>query len=140
MSIDLKYTAQIERPIEVVCAAVSDLNQMSKWFSVKEVRNISEGPLEVGKKFQVVTEFMGSDQVIDYQVTDYEPCKKFIYSSDGAYPTEVKMLLEAVDGGTALTFEFSVKVSRMLAPMIKKPLRRQTRSDLERLVEMLQEG
>ncbi len=139
MSIDLKYTAQIERPIEIVCAAVTDINQISRWFSVKEVRNISEGPLEVGTKFQVVTEFMGSDHVIDYQVTDYEPCKKFIYASDGAYPTEVKMMLEPIDDGTALTFEFSVKVSRLLAPIIKEPLRKQTRGDVERLVEMLHE-
>ncbi len=139
MSLDLKYSAQIDRPVEAVCSAVSDLKRMSEWFSVKEIRRIS-GPLAVGTQFQIVTEVMGEDRVMDFTVTGYEPCRRFVYSSSGKYPVTITMTLNPLEAGTHLTFEFSIKVSRLVAPMVKKPLSKQTEADLNRLVTMLEAG
>lgn len=137
MSIHLKFTTQIQRPVEVVCAAITDLPSMPEWFSVKEVRNISDDPVQVGTRFQVLTEFAGSERVLDYQVTDYEPCKLFAYHSDGMTPTTVRITLKPDGDGTFLTYEFSLKVPGLIAHAIKGPLRKQTIDDLARLATKL---
>lgn len=140
MSIDLKYTAQIERPLEIVCAAVTDLPRMPEWFSVKEIRNISDGPLSVGTRFQLVKEIMGTERVIDYTVTAYEPCEKFAYRSFSPITSRVTMTLTPQESGTRLTFELSVKLNALLASAVKGSIRKETQEDLARLVASIEAG
>ena len=138
MSIDLKYRVNIERPVKTVCAAITDIPSIPKWFSIKEVRNVSNGPLAVGTTFQVVSDVMGSERVLDYRVTAFDPCKTFAFCSDGKAPTAITMLLEPAEGGTRLTFVFSLKVSRLVAPLIKGKVSEQLEHDLARLARMIE--
>lgn len=142
MSIDLKYNVRIHQPVETVFGLVADLPQMKRW-AAKEVRNVSPGPVGVGAGFQLLTEFMGMDQTVDYKVSRYEPCEKFAYRSSGATANEVIMTFTPFDDGpeekgTLLTFELSVKVSGLFSPMVKGGIKKQVEGNLTRLVEVLE--
>jgi uncharacterized protein YndB with AHSA1/START domain len=138
MSIDLKYTVHIGRPVEAVSTAITDLKNMGNWFSIKEVKNVSDGPLQVGTSFQVVSEFVGQDQIIDYQVTEFEPNRSFAYQSDGNFPSMIEMTLEPVDCGTRMVFKFQLRVNRLISAAMRGVIREQLSGDLARLASQLE--
>lgn len=138
MSIDVKFTVRYESPIETVFATATDVSRMDEW-SAKAIRSISDGPVGVGTRFTLVTDFMGVEYPVNYTVTAYEPGRKFAYKSGGATPNEINMTFAPTDEGTALTFEVSVKVSGLLAPMVKNNIREKTQNNLIKLAEILPE-
>jgi uncharacterized protein YndB with AHSA1/START domain len=139
MAIDLQFSVVIDRPVETVCQAVSDLPRMPQWFSVEEVRNIS-GPLQEGASFEVVTETMGRRRVMAYRVEQYEPCKRFVYQSRGKYPSAIYLSLEEQDAATRLTLRFQLTINALASRMIRDPLRQRLAADLGRLAEQIEAG
>jgi len=96
---------EIERTPEEVFAFVSDLRNDPRWNSaVDEVRQTSEGPLDIGTMFLTAAHFLGRRFETPEGVTEYEPDRK-LSTEVSSRPLRFtgSRIVEDVAGGTRLT-------------------------------------
>ena len=68
----------VDKPAEDLFAFVSDGQNMSKWnVAVREVKQTSPGDVKVGTKYRMVRRLGRRRAVNTFQVTEYDPNKKF---------------------------------------------------------------
>jgi hypothetical protein len=93
----------------------------------------------VDASFQVLTEFMGAAQKIDYRVSVFEPGKQFGFRSGGSTANDVLLTFQPIPDGTKIIYEFTAKVPAMLSAVVKGPVTRRVEESLTNLVVMLEE-
>ena len=103
---------------------------------------ISDGPAGVGSKWKVVTRFLGRDIEAELEVTDWQPPTINAFKTiSGPIPLEVKVKLEAQDGGTLLTQTGQVELGgflKLAQGTLRKQLDLQMDSDLNTLKVILE--
>src|SRR5213082_921757 len=79
--ITTRVSVQINRPVEEVFAFVADPANFPRWAGalVKESRQTSPGPIEVGTTFTQANMLMGRRFVSEMRVITYEPPHRFEY-------------------------------------------------------------
>ncbi len=137
MTISLKYAVEIDRPIEQVYAAAIDLGSLPRWSNVRQVRGLSNQPLQVGTKFQLVSHLGGEDRLVNCKVTVLSAPQKFAYTGDGAARSDITFDLKPVGARTHLTYTVAIAVSALFEPLVKGEVDKQAKQDLSRLVKML---
>lgn len=138
MTIKIKYTAEVERPIELVFAAAIDLAGLPRWSNVREVRRVSSQPIKIGTTFQLISHLGGENRTVDCKVSVLEQPRKFVYVSDGLAKSEIGFELQAVDGRTKVLYSVSVTINALVEPMIRGELEKQAKTDLTRFVKWLE--
>jgi uncharacterized protein YndB with AHSA1/START domain len=82
----------------------NDVNWRAPW--VHSVRQLTDGPIAVGTRYETVYRFFGQEQTIVVEVTELDPPRRLAWRrvsdprvryDDGSYE------LEAADGGTRFT-------------------------------------
>ncbi|HEY6072088.1 MAG TPA: hypothetical protein VIV15_01565, partial [Anaerolineales bacterium] len=80
--IDLSISTMIYRPIGQVFDFMSTPDNDFEWqYGTLASKNISEDPGRVGTQFQSVGHLMGRRNLSTFEVTEYEPNKKYGFKS-----------------------------------------------------------
>ncbi len=140
MTIKIKYTAEVERPIEQVYAAAIDLAGLPRWSNVREVRRVSSQPIKLGTTFQLISHLGGENRTVDCKVSVLEPPRKFVYVSDGLAKSEIGFELHAVGARTKVLYNVAVTINALVEPMIRGELEKQAKTDLTRFVKLIEAG
>ena len=138
MTIKVKLTADISRPIELAYTVATNVAQLGQWAQIKAVRKISSQPVKVGTTFQILSHLGGEDRLIDCKVTVLEPNRKFVYVSGGLASSEVVVDLRPAARSCTLTYTVSVKINPFIEPLIKGEIEQRARADLARLVKLIE--
>ena len=101
-------TIQLEHPPDVVWRFLTDDRNDAKWRApwVQSVRQLTDGALAIGTRYETVYRFFGQEQVIVVEVTELDAPRLLAWRrvedprvlyDDGSYS------LEPADGGTRFT-------------------------------------
>ena len=133
----------VRRPIEEVFLWVTDLTHSAEWQAgLLEARKVTEGPLGVGTRYAFVREFMGRRMEAANEFVAYEPntMASFRFAS-GTMSGQGTYLFEATPDGTKVTSRVEMEprgLSRLAAPLIAASLRREIKTGLPVLKELLE--
>ena len=82
----MRYRREIEvaRDPAEVFAYLADFANAAEWDpGIEEARRLTEGPTEVGSRFEVVARFRGNRQRFEYVVTELEPGRRVALHGEG---------------------------------------------------------
>ncbi len=139
-------TVRIERSAEEVWSVIADLDTHTKWRpSLREFRQVSDGPLGVGSRIREVLDWRGREVVIDDVVTAFErPRRLGIRGGWKAADFELDLRLEPEGSGTKVTMEWPLYprsfVMKIAAPFMGGAMRRATKEELELLKAYVERG
>lgn len=101
---NLESTIEIDRPIEAVFAFLANMQNVTLWTPVKEVHQMSDGPMGEKAMFVLIVNTMGQKIELVAVVTAYEPPHTLAFKvSTGPLPLENTFTLTPSDGATQLT-------------------------------------
>jgi carbon monoxide dehydrogenase subunit G len=133
----------VNRPVQEVWDFISNFENTTRWSrGVLEARHTSNGPLGVGSTLQTVVKAFGRRRSADYLVTEYEPNRAFAFAvSSGPMTSRARFSVEPVGAGTRLTASGEAKVtglSKLLAPLLIRTLKRHSQDDLANVKHILE--
>ena len=139
------HSVRIARPIDAVWAIVADPDTHPRWRpTLKEFRQVSDGPLAVGSKIREVLEWRGRTIEIDDVVTGFEPPYRFaVHGAWKAAEFDLDLLLLPLgDDATEVTFDWPLRPKtlpmKIAAPFLRRTMERATVEEadcLRRLAE-----
>ena len=108
--IKFEVTITIHRPLEDVFRFVAQGENGSKWNSaVKEVKQISEGPIGVGTRYWMLRELPSGKVENTYEIIEFEPNKKLsIKIVSGPTPFFYRYTFEPSGQSTQLSLDAEV--------------------------------
>ncbi len=141
--IKVEGTVVINRPIEEVFAFLVNPDNTSLWQgAVLESKQTSEGPLGVGAKGQVTSQFLGRRSETTWEITEYELNRKAaLKSTSGPVPYNQSATLESVDEGTKVTLVAEYEVGgffKLAEPIVDRMVQRQAETDFAILKELME--
>ena len=146
LAVRIKETVLIDRLPSDVWEVVIDLESHRRWRpSVREFRQVSEGPLEVGSRIREVLEWRGREITLADEVTVLDAQRRLgIRGGWKAADFDLELLLEPSGTGTSVTFDWTLlpKLLRLraAAPWLRRTFERATAEEadgLKRCVEGL---
>lgn len=135
----------IERPVGEVFAYVTDPARLSSWQAntVSVVRE-TDGPLGLGTRLREVHRGPGGTEFPSLvEVSEFERGRRFaLHVLEGALPIDARIDFDAVEPGTRMRFAASGQprgALRLLAPLLRRALRRQFDGDCATLKRVLEQ-
>ncbi len=143
--IRIEESVEINRPVEEVFSYATNPENFPQWVgNVIEVRKDASGPLREGTSFTVEQKLLGRRFEAPFEVIAYEPNRRYAHRSTGG-PVPVTMNFtydEPVSSeGTRLTQRNEGEPGgffRLVGPVLERALRRQMRTNLENLKDLLE--
>jgi len=141
--IKVEHSAVINRPVNEVFDFVVDPTKEPEWQEGVIEAGFSPGSAPgVGAEVFEKRKFLGREMVSKFEVTQYEPNKKFTGKvTEGPVKFEVSQTFEAVDGGTKVSIMIQGEPSgffKVAEGMVQKQLQSQMASDFERAKKLLE--
>jgi uncharacterized protein YndB with AHSA1/START domain len=137
-----EVTIHLDRPVEQVFAFLMDTSKLTSWQSnLIKIEKITEGPLQLGSRFQEVRRLGKRESEIPGEITAFELNKRFETKTLTKPQVTVSYFLEPEDGGTRVKHKFVMLTSgfmRLLEPMIAGSIKKETKSDFETLKHILE--
>ncbi len=139
----IQHSVIIRQPLETVEAYLTDITNNHIWQEdVLESEKLSNGVTGKGTKAYEVRNIMNFSIRSEWEVTDYIPGRTFSFASTSSVaPYEGTFDLEKVEESTKVTFTFSIRnsgINALFDPFIKSIFSPRLRSNLERLVDILE--
>lgn len=106
-------THRVERSFVTACPRerafdhVADFSTAAAWDpGITSGRRLDDGPVGLGSRFELVSNFGNSEQTIEYRITAYDRPSSvtFVGEGDRFRGTDVIGFTEAPDGGTAVRY------------------------------------
>ena len=122
---ELTNTVTIDRPIDSVFAAWSELHRIPEWYEGSlERRKITDGPIGVGTKYHAIDKVPpGRTMEGTLEVTAFEPNRYLAVTLSAPYNSEWEVTLEDVDGAaTVMTMHIDARMSGLqglFAPLLR---------------------
>jgi uncharacterized protein YndB with AHSA1/START domain len=136
----IETTTVIKRPPGDVFAFLSDPRNTPKWTpSLKEVR--AEGPMRVGARGRDVLVFLGRRLVLDWEITEYTPGRRYAFRYEGPLSGDIVYLFEPVGEGTRVTCRADVRGRgwlRLLTPLMAMEGKKEDAANFARLKALLE--
>lgn len=139
----VEESVEINRPLEEVFSYVANPENLPEWSGiVLDVRK-EEGPLREGARFTTVAKFLGRRFETPFEVVSYDPPRRSSHKSmGGPMPQEwTRTFEETASGGTRLRQIVEGEPGgffRLAGPLLERAGRRQFRTDLENLKDLLE--
>jgi carbon monoxide dehydrogenase subunit G len=110
--INIEHSVLINRSIEEVWKFINNVENMRRWRQgVLEAQLTSEGPIGIGSTVHAVRQLLGRRRTGDFQVTEYEPNRKFtLKAALGPTIGQYRYSVEPVGNGTRLTGSAEVEI------------------------------
>ena len=139
----VEESVEIDRPPEEVFEYVANPENLPEWAgTVIETRKDTPGPLLEGSTVTFVGKFLGRKIESPFKVTAHEfPRRHSHKSTGGPLPTEWTLTFEEVAGGTRYTQVAEGEPGGffgLVGPLLERVGRRQLRTDLENLKDLLE--
>lgn len=133
----------IHRPVPEVFAFVSDHSNDRLWKPfVTESRQISDGPIVVGTRFELVTATWGYRRVGEVEIIEYEPDHMFAYRAhDKYFPFVSQLMFSTTPSGTRIHghVEFQAQgIWKLLSFLLLLFFRSQTKHTFLRLKQVME--
>ena len=144
MAVDVETTIEIARPRAEVAAFAADPDNVHAWYkNIKRVEWLTERPLQVGTRLAFAAEFLGRRMAYTYEVVAHEPGERFVMrTADGPFPMETTYTwVDGPAGSTVMALRNRGEpagFSAIASPMMAAGIRRNNRSDLQRLKQVLE--
>ena len=140
--ITVEHSVVINRPIEKVFEFMIDIENAPQWRQgLVEVKKLSD-ELVVGTRASEVLQFLGRRMETTYEITEYEPNKKFGFkTTSGPIPMEGGFNVEPAEGGTKVSFKIQGEAGgffRLAEPILARMVRRQVETDYANLKDLLE--
>ncbi|WP_096156286.1 MULTISPECIES: SRPBCC family protein [Bacillus] len=142
---DLQDTVEINKPIEEVFSFFTHIeNSLEVMSNVTKVTLLTEGPLQVGSKFEETRNIRGKEATAVIEVIELDAPNRYGVKSDsnGLTVTYHYYFRPTLDNTTKVSFEGKIKTSglRMLLskPVIRKILQKEDGEHLRTLKELLE--
>jgi carbon monoxide dehydrogenase subunit G len=139
----MTQSVMVNRSVAEVWTFISNFENTTRWSrGVLEARQTSDGPLGVGSTLQAVVKAFGRRRTADYLVTEYEPNHVFAFKvTSGPMTSRARFSVEPAGAGTRLTASGEVELtglSRLLAPILVRMVRRHSQADLANVKRILE--
>ncbi len=140
----VEESVEINRPVEEVYQYVADPEHLPEWAGIiQEVQKEAPGPLTEGTRFTTVAKFLGRRFETPFEVTAHESPRLHSHKSTGGpIPQEVTLTFEETQGGgtrfTQVLEGEPGRFFRLAGPLLERAGRRQFRTDLENLKDLLE--
>ena len=121
-----RYVASLTtaRPLEEVFDYLADFSTTAEWDpGVVEASRVGDGPVGLGSRFDLVTEFMGRKTELSYEIVAFD--RPHLVTLRGENATVVSLdtiTFEATDAGTRLTYDADLTLKgalRLGDPLLK---------------------
>lgn len=98
-------------------AYMSDFSNARYWDpSVRSARRLDSGELALGSQFELTVRFAGRDKVLQYEVTDFEPPERVVFTSvTGTLLSKDTLTFEPRPGGCSMTYHAELRLKGVAA-------------------------
>lgn len=142
----IEVSEVIERPPEEVWDVVADPSRSAEWrASTTAVETLTEGTLREGARLRETSRFLGRSLVFELEITAFDPPHRMrTRTLSGPFQTESTLTLEPDGDGTHIRYEAHADAGldgsfgALVDPVIAGAFRRESRSDLRRLKDLLE--
>ncbi len=140
----VEESVEINRPVEEVYQYVADPEHLPEWAGIiLEVQKEAPGPLTEGTRFTTIGKFLGRRFETPFEVTAHESPQRHSHKSTGGpIPQEWTLTFEQTQGGgtrfTQVVEGEPGRFFRLAGPLLERAGRRQFRTDLENLKDLLE--
>ncbi len=139
----VEESVEISRPVEEVFAYVANPENLPEWSGLAIEVKDAPGALREGDTFTAVGKFLGRRFETPYERTSSEPPRRYTdRAAGGPIPDqEWTYTFEEVPAGTRLTRAVEGEPGgffKLADPLIERALKRQVRTDLETLKDLLE--
>jgi carbon monoxide dehydrogenase subunit G len=120
----LREELEVDRPIEEVFAFIADFANSARWDpGVAEARNVTEGPVRVGTRYDLVVLFNDRRLPMTYEVIEYRPPDRVALRGYGSTVNALDDIrFEATPGGTRIRYTADLRLRgllRVLEPLVR---------------------
>ncbi len=142
--INIVLSVVINRPIEETFQFVVNHGENSPlWVAgLAEVKDLPEGPLDVGVQWTDVGQILGLRGETSYELTEYTPNSSIAYKTiSGTTTFTGKYIFEPIDGGTKVSLSIEGETGglfKLAEPVFTRMLRRQWDTNLANLKDLLE--
>jgi uncharacterized protein YndB with AHSA1/START domain len=137
----------IARDPRQVFGYIADATHLPEWQpGVRQAAFEQPTAIGVGARGQEVRHVMGADRPISWEVTDYDPHRRYgVRGIDGPVRARVTMDLTPTTDGTGTHLEYGIEFEghgfgRLIAPLARTGARKDLPATLERLRRRLEEA
>jgi hypothetical protein len=135
MSIDITAEVHVRRDPTAVAAYMTDPAHDTEWIGgLREARLLGEPPLAVGSRVRRVASFLGRRIEYVNEIVELDEGRLDMRSVVAPFPMRITYSFEPSDGGTTIRNHVRGGGARILAPFVRRNVRR----DLGRLRDALE--
>lgn len=144
MSVDVLTETLIDRPVTEVAAFAGDPVNAPHWYVNIESADLETAPpVAVGSRVGFVARFLGRTMRYTYEVTELIADERLVMrTAEGPFPMETTYTWQATaNGGTHMTLRNRGRpagVSKLVAPLMARAMRRANTKDLALLKRLLE--
>jgi len=141
--IDLNIGTMIYRPVKQVFDFVSTPENDFQWqYGTLATARLSEDDIEVGASFRSIGHLMGRRVQSTFEVTEYEPNKKYGFKSlSGPVHSQTSYTFETADGSTRINVSTQANVVNLFQmddDTLEQRMNKQLKENLEMLKGLLE--
>jgi uncharacterized protein YndB with AHSA1/START domain len=143
MSIDITVETTINPPRATVAEYVTDPTNEPNWIrGIVESTPLAPGPIHKGSRVRRLAKFMGRQ--IDYtpEVIDLDPDRRLVMKTDKPFLMTIEYEFSERDGSTVFRQRLQGGpggIMGLFSPLMASMVKRNVRSDMERLRTMLED-
>ncbi len=120
----LREELEVDRSIEEVFAFIADFANSARWDpGVAESRNVTEGPVRIGTRYDLVVLFNDRRLPMTYEVIEYRPPDRVALRGSGSTVNAMDDIrFEATPGGTRIRYTADLRLRgplRVLEPLVR---------------------
>jgi len=140
--IKIEHSIFINRPVEEVFAAYTNLENHPKWHpGILEAVKTPDGPIGVGTTWRIARKVLGVQRLQESEVTEYKLNRNYVHRSKSPFPVEVRQTYEAVEGGTRITVTVEAEPGgffKLAEPLLKSMSKRDIDAGFANLKELME--
>jgi uncharacterized protein YndB with AHSA1/START domain len=141
--IDLNMSTMIYRPVKQVFDFVSTPENDFQWqYGTLETTRLSEGVSNIGTFFRSIGHLMGQRVLSTFEVTDYEPNKRYGFKSlSGPLHQLTSYTFEIANGSTKVNISTQANVVNFFSvdeAILGKKMKKELRENLAMLKDLLE--
>jgi uncharacterized protein YndB with AHSA1/START domain len=143
MAIHFEHAIELPQPPAEVFATLDDLSLTPRWLArCTGIEVLTPGPLSVGTQLRYSYKDGGRSGTMEGQIAERIPGRKLLYRyEDKMMQVAVQFAMEPSGSGTRLTHAIDITpktfFARLISPMIRKQLPKQTVAAMESLRGLL---